>query len=71
MERRRSQLRMGQRLKIMQQQVGHAYGSTTAIYMGVSNEYRNKLLEAALKDRLSEDWDVTPAGDAGLTGVML
>jgi hypothetical protein len=55
----------------MQQQVGHAYGSTTAIYMGVSNEYRNKLLEAALKDRLSEDWDVTPAGDAGLTGVML
>jgi site-specific recombinase XerD len=44
-------------LKIIQEQVGHAYGSTTAIYMGVSNEYRNKLLEAALRGRLGDDWE--------------
>lgn len=43
--------------RFVQEQVGHAYGSTTAIYMGVSNEYRNKLLEAALKGRLGEDWE--------------
>jgi site-specific recombinase XerD len=42
--------------RFVQEQAGHAYGSTTAIYMGVSNEYRNKLLEAALKGRLGEDW---------------
>ncbi|WP_199543071.1 MULTISPECIES: tyrosine-type recombinase/integrase [Pseudonocardiaceae] len=43
--------------RFVQEQVGHAFGSTTAIYMGVSNEYRNKLLEAALKGRLGEDWE--------------
>ena len=45
--------------RFVQEQVGHSHGSTTAIYMGVSNEYRNKLLEAALKGRLGDDWDVT------------
>jgi integrase/recombinase XerC len=45
--------------RFVQEQVGHSYGPTTAIYMGVSNEYRNKLLEAALKGRLGDDWDVT------------
>lgn len=48
------------KLKIMQEQVGHSHAATTAIYMGVSNEYRNKLLEAAMKNRLGDDWDVTP-----------
>jgi site-specific recombinase XerD len=43
--------------RFVQEQAGHAYGSTTAIYMGASNEYRNKLLEAALKGRLGEDWE--------------
>lgn len=46
-------------LKIIQEQAGHSHAATTAIYMGVSNEYRNKLLEAALKGRLGDDWDVT------------
>ncbi|MFE7934655.1 hypothetical protein ACFU6S_39255 [Streptomyces sp. NPDC057456] len=46
-------------LKIIQQQVGHSHGSTTAIYMGVSDEYRNHLLEASLKRRLGDDWDLT------------
>jgi site-specific recombinase XerD len=43
--------------RFVQEQAGHAYGSTTAIYMGVSNEYRNKLLEAALRGRLGDDWE--------------
>ena len=42
--------------RFVQEQVGHAHGSTTSIYMGVSNEYRNKLLETALRGRLGEDW---------------
>jgi len=45
--------------RFVQEQVGHSHASTTAIYMGVSNEYRNKLLEASLKNRLGDDWDVT------------
>jgi site-specific recombinase XerD len=44
--------------RFVQEQAGHSHAATTAIYMGVSNEYRNKLLEAALKNRLGEDWDV-------------
>jgi site-specific recombinase XerD len=30
-------------LKIMQDQVGHRHASTTSIYTGVSDEYRNRL----------------------------
>ncbi|MFE2359020.1 tyrosine-type recombinase/integrase [Streptomyces parvulus] len=43
--------------RFVQEQVGHSHASTTAIYMGVSNEYRNKLLEASMKARLGEDWE--------------
>jgi integrase/recombinase XerC len=43
--------------RFVQEQAGHAHAATTSIYMGVSNEYRNKLLEAALKERLGDDWD--------------
>lgn len=43
--------------RFVQEQVGHAHGATTSIYMGVSNEFRNTLLEAAMRDRLGEDWD--------------
>lgn len=45
--------------RFVQEQVGHSHAATTAIYMGVSNEYRNKLLEASMKTRLGDDWDVT------------
>ncbi|WP_424864097.1 tyrosine-type recombinase/integrase [Streptomyces sp. MMS24-I29] len=45
--------------RFVQEQVGHSHASTTAIYMGVSNEYRNQLLEAAMKNRLGKDWSVT------------
>lgn len=44
--------------RFVQEQVGHSHASTTAIYMGVSDEYRNTLLAASLKNRLGEDWDV-------------
>jgi len=30
--------------RFVQEQVGHSFSSTTAIYVGVSNEYRNRLL---------------------------
>ncbi|MFC8202087.1 hypothetical protein ACFUTV_42925 [Streptomyces sp. NPDC057298] len=55
----RSQARSLPGLKIIQEQVGHSHGSTTATYMGVSDEYRNHLLEASLKRRLGDDWDLT------------
>jgi site-specific recombinase XerD len=35
---------------MVQQQVGHAWGSTTALYTSVSDEFRNRLLEQALRD---------------------
>ncbi|WP_069628066.1 tyrosine-type recombinase/integrase [Streptomyces niveus] len=42
--------------RFVQEQVGHSHAATTAIYMGVSNEYRNKLLEVSMKARLGNDW---------------
>ena len=42
--------------RFVQDQVGHAYASTTAIYTGVSDEYRNRLLERSLKNRYGELW---------------
>jgi hypothetical protein len=34
---------------MVQQQVGHAWGSTTALYTSVSDEFRNRLLEKSLQ----------------------
>jgi site-specific recombinase XerD len=45
--------------RFVQEQVGHSHSATTALYTGVSNEYRNKLLEAAMRGRLGGDWSVT------------
>lgn len=33
----------------VQQQVGHAWGSTTALYTGVSSDYKNRMLRRALE----------------------
>jgi site-specific recombinase XerD len=43
--------------KFVSSQVGHTYAATTAIYTGVSDEYRNRLLRRALArhPELSED----------------
>jgi hypothetical protein len=36
------------KLKITQDQVGHCYASTTALYTSVSSDFRNRALRAAL-----------------------
>ncbi|MEV6331855.1 tyrosine-type recombinase/integrase [Streptomyces sp. NPDC051909] len=41
--------------RFVQDQVGHAYASTTALYTGVSDEYRNRLLQRSLQ-RHQELW---------------
>lgn len=41
-------LEFGYPALMVQQQVGHAWGSTTAIYTSVSDEFRNRLLEQSL-----------------------
>ena len=35
--------------RFVQEQVGHAYASTTAIYASVSNDFKTKTLQGALK----------------------
>ncbi len=47
----------------VQQQVGHAWGSTTALYTGVSSDYKNRALTAALGRALNRHTD--PIADAG------
>jgi integrase/recombinase XerC len=37
----------------VQQQVGHAWASTTAIYTGVSTDYKNDVLRRALDAKLN------------------
>lgn len=39
--------------RFVQEQVGHRHASTTAIYEGVSDEYRNRLLQRSLQRRFS------------------
>jgi len=39
----------------VQQQVGHAWASTTAIYTGVSSGFKNQMLRASLDRVLAED----------------
>lgn len=41
--------------RFIQEQVGHSFSSTTAIYVGVSNEYRNRLLNQAIHIRYGAD----------------
>jgi len=41
--------------RFIQEQVGHSFSSTTAIYVGVSNEYRNRLLSQAIHTRYGTD----------------
>jgi integrase/recombinase XerD len=42
--------------RFVQEQAGHAYRSTTALYTHVSDEYRNRLLEQSLRERHAELW---------------
>ena len=43
--------------KFISMQAGHEYASTTAIYMNVSDEYRNRVVQRAFKDRHPELWE--------------
>jgi site-specific recombinase XerD len=43
--------------RFVQEQAGHSYASTTAIYTGVSDDYRNRLLRRALTDHDSRLWE--------------
>jgi len=43
--------------RFVQEQAGHAYASTTAIYTGVSDDYRNRLLERSLRERHGGLWE--------------
>ena len=43
--------------KFVSLQVGHQYASTTAIYTGVSDEYRNRLIQRSLKNQHPELWE--------------
>lgn len=43
--------------RFIQEQVGHSFSSTTAIYVGVSNEYRNRLLTQAIHIRYGADFE--------------
>jgi site-specific recombinase XerD len=43
--------------KFVSLQVGHDHASTTAIYTGVSDEYRNRLVQRALKGRHPDLWE--------------
>jgi site-specific recombinase XerD len=45
--------------RFVQDQVGHAYASTTAIYSGVSDEYRNRLLTRTLEARDLDLWEAS------------
>lgn len=46
--------------RFIQEQVGHSFSSTTAIYVGVSNEYRNRLLTQAVHTRYGNDLQEGP-----------
>ena len=45
--------------RFVQEQAGHAYASTTAIYTSVSDAYRNTLLRRALAARNPDLWEQT------------
>jgi integrase len=43
--------------RFVQDQAGHATASSTAIYTGVSDEYRNQLLRRKLTERHGGLWE--------------
>lgn len=52
---RRSEACPGRGLKIMQQQVGHSWASTTAIYTTVGADAKNQMLRSALARAFQAD----------------
>ena len=46
--------------RFVQDQAGHKVAATTAIYTGVSDEYRNRLLKSKLTARHADLWEKQP-----------
>jgi hypothetical protein len=49
----------------VQQQVGHSYASTTALYTSVSSDFRNRTLRAALDRSIRAALGSDAAGGKG------
>jgi integrase len=49
---RRSQTRICQRLKIIQEQLGHSYASTTSLYTSVSSDFKQRVVQQMITRRL-------------------
>jgi len=47
--------------RFIQEQVGHSFSSTTAIYIGVSNEYRNRILSNAMHKLYGDELGPEPS----------
>lgn len=50
-QNRRSKARHPEKLKIIQQQVGHAYASITGLYTHVSNDFKHKTVQQMIAHR--------------------
>ena len=59
MEYRRSQACLINNLKIIQQQVGHTYSSTTALYTSVSADFKHKTVQQMISRRLRSNAGAT------------
>jgi site-specific recombinase XerD len=46
--------------RFIQEQVGHSFSSTTAVYVGVTNEYRNRLISQSMQSRYGQHFDRRP-----------
>jgi hypothetical protein len=57
---RRSEACPGRGLKIIQEQVGHSWASTTAVYTHVGADAKNRMLRAALDGVLHAQQDGYP-----------
>lgn len=55
-------LEFGYPALMVQQQVGHSHASTTAIYTSVSDEFRNRLIEAAMVEHPELGTPPAPSG---------
>jgi integrase/recombinase XerD len=53
-KQRRSKPRTGQRLKIIQDQLGHEHASTTALYTCVSSDFRTRTLRRVLDSTIDD-----------------
>jgi site-specific recombinase XerC len=51
--------------RFVTEQVGHAWGSTTAIYTSVSDDFKNRVMDAAVAGAFTMPGTGTPVGVGG------